>query len=146
MPTPENDAIGPNERFIRLLWCHSFKGNVPHQNWFKPRDDEDTGISLFRESCLEDPLDCLKAIPVVEKRDYYAIVAYPLIAFTSRQMSFALDPIPEAPGHVVLTDVTPISWKADERNLRYRISELASVSERCVIRNPIRTDYKPPQK
>lgn len=143
MATPDDDPIGPNERFIRLVWCHTFKGDTPGQGWFKPRNDETTGISMFRESCLDNPIDCLRAISDCEKRDYYAVVAYPFCAFESRQMSFIRDQINEVPGHVLLSEITPDSWKADENNLRYRIPELASDTGRFTIRNPLKVDFKP---
>lgn len=145
MPTPETDAIEPNERFIRLIWCQYFKTGVPSQSGFKPRDNEHTGISLFRESCLDHPLDCLRVILTVEKRDFYAVVSYPLNAFKSRQMSFVRDKVPDAPGHVLLAEITPNSWKENENNLQYRISELAKDEERILIRSPVKTDY-PGQK
>ena len=143
MPKSEKAPIESNERIIRLFWYTNFKNGEPKSSGFKPKKDEHEGISLFREECLTEPLECLKAILDEGKRDYYGVISYPHSAFTSRQMSFVLDHIEEVPGHVLLTSINPSSWNEDKNNFRYRVDELTSDDSRRIIRMPIKTDYKP---
>ena len=91
---------------------------------------------------LEDPLDCLRVISE-GKRDFYGVVSFPHRAFSSRAMTFVSDKIALVPGHVLLVSITPESWKKDENNFMFQVSEIAMDAEMISIRSPIRRDYKP---
>jgi hypothetical protein len=63
---PESEPVADDEFVLRLVWHAFFRPGadlcvLPRA--FHPRDDETTGISVYRVACLDRPADVLSVIP-----------------------------------------------------------------------------------
>lgn len=126
MSTPGTEPVGADELIYRRVpvskgW-YSAGGLSPEA--FEPRDDEDTGISVYRSKYKSLP-DAAKGL---SKRGYYVAVirASDLIA---KGIDIAPRPIlPDDPGHAELPALTAHSRDSDEAiALKSLLSELATV-------------------
>jgi len=139
MPKSQNDPVSEEERLVRLFWFTSIKDRVPSLIGIRPRNSESEGISLYRVECLNCPLEALEAI-AADKRDFYALVSWPVTAILSQGWSVKIDH-DKVPGHVLIPDINYLAWSEDKENFRARLQSLVTDASHEVIRLPVRRDF-----
>lgn len=137
-PVPEVAPVAPDEWLVRLVWEDRVTDGVPviSPNAFEPRKNETDGISLFRRACLADPADALAGISE-EKRARYAIVLIPLTLLAELGLTVRPDPIPAAPGHVVVPELNISAYRANKAHftpIKLRLAEAASAN---IVQRPV---------
>lgn len=132
----EDEPVSDDEFILRLVWHDFFKQSDPlpvKPRAFHPRQNETTGISVFRLACLSNPADALAAIPDAEKRSLYFIAALPVAAIKPLGLTVSPDRIAEVPGHAVLSELNCNSWDADKALWKPRLEELARLASSNIV-------------
>lgn len=124
---------------LRLIW-HQFYGQndspTIKPRAFHPRDDETTGISVFRLNCLSKPSDALNALPDPEKRLLYYIAGIPVTSLRLLGLTVVPDKIEQVPGHAVLQELNCDSWSADKATWKPKVEELARIASEQIVHSP----------
>jgi hypothetical protein len=134
---PESEPVTDDEFVIRLVWHAFFREGaemcvVPRA--FNPRDDETTGISVFRAACLGHFLDTL-AVIAPGKRKFYYLVALPVSELRTLGITVRPDAIPEVPGHAVLSELNSTAVLMDKGRWKPILESLARLASRNVVHN-----------
>lgn len=135
----EDAPVTDDELVLRLVWRDFYKDGDPLKikpRAFHPRDDETTGISVFRLACLVAPSDALRALPDPAKRTKYAIVAMSVAELKTLGITVTPDRNPSVPGHALLSELNSASWSTDKATWLPKVEKLAAASERCVMHKP----------
>ena len=135
---PESEPVSDDELVLRLIWHAFFRPAadlcvLPRA--FHPRDDEMTGISVYRVACLDRPVDVL-AVIAPEKRNSYYLAALAVTDLHALGITVVPDQIPEVPGHALLLEVNSTAIAADKGKWKPILESLARLASRTVIHEP----------
>ncbi len=135
----ESDAITSDEWLIRLVWHERVTNRDPviAPSSFEPRENETSGISLYRRSCLAEPTDALIPFPDPAKRDRYAIVLVSVRLIEQTGCTVRSDPRFDVPGHVLIPEINITAFKADRQRYRSLTRDLATEASDHIIRRPL---------
>lgn len=122
----EGEPVSADEQVLRLIHPVYYKADLvlPIQpEAFRPLDSGESGISVFRADCLNDPLDALTAI-AEGKRALYYIARLAVADLKSLGLSVQPDPIAALPGHALIPELNTVAyhqnkvfWKQVQRQL-----------------------------
>lgn len=138
---PETDPISPDEMLIRLVHRDRFRDRVPviSPSAFEPRvkgNKPDTdGISLFRNDCLAEPADALRAL-AADKQPLHGIVMVPYAVFTRLGLTVVAAPRADIPGHVVVPELKSEVYAADKSLFNRVKLSLAEAASSNIVRRP----------
>jgi len=136
----ETDPISEEEWLIRIVHFDKFTGRVPpiSPNSFEPRvkgeHADTTGLSLFRNSCIETPEKVLEVI-AEDKRPLKGLVLVPVKLLSELRLTVRSEPIDAIPGHVVIPELNSGAYTSDKSRftpIKVRLAEIAS--ENIVLR------------
>jgi hypothetical protein len=135
---PESEPVADDEFVLRFVWHAFFRPGaelcvLPRA--FHPRDDETTGISVYRVACLDRPADVLSVI-APEKRNSYYLAALAVADLRSLAITVVPDPIPEVRGHALLSEVNSTAVAADKGKWKPILEALARLASRNMIPIP----------
>jgi hypothetical protein len=139
---PETDPITEDEFLLRRVRVEQFRTDqvpVISPNAFEPRirgrDPDLDGISLYRESCLNSPMEILATVPEV-RIGQYGIVRIPVHFLGSIGLSIRSEPDTRILGHVVIPELNSTDYEADKAKftaMKLRLAEKASESTNIVL-------------
>lgn len=140
LPTKqESEPIDPGEWFVRLIWRDFHDPDrVPiiSPRSFRPRKDQLDGLSVFRASCLADPIDALQVIHP-DKRSDYAVTLVALATLQGLGLSVRPDHIETLPGHVVIPEINAPAYKRDKNAFAAILDALARAASEQIVRRPL---------
>ena len=102
---------------------------------FRPNANDKTGLSVFREGCVEAK-DTLTAVPDKKKNDYF--VARLAVA-ELRKLGLTVVPEPDPngpPGHAVIPELSWDGYHADKQRLKALTVELARQASADIVHRP----------
>lgn len=127
----EAEAIDENEWLLRRVHRDYFHENGILDIAFKPRtsgrDPDNNGISLFRQVCLNDPIEILSFIPDDRKPDS-GIVRIPARIILEIGLTIAPDIDHRIPGHVVIPELNSLHYQSNKLKCAMFMSHLASIA------------------
>jgi hypothetical protein len=135
----EDDPVSDEEIVLRLIWHQFYKQDDSPSikpRAFHPRNDEVTGISVFRLDCLPSPEDALNALPDPEKRRLYYIAGLPVTSLRLLGLTVVPDKIEQISGHAVLQELNCNSWSADKAIWKPKVEELARIASEQIVHRP----------
>lgn len=138
----EDEPVTDDELILRLIWRDFYKPGDPYTvkpRAFHPRDNETTGISVFRLACLEEPSDALLALPNPVNRSSYLIAALPVVELTTLGLTVTPDRIDAVPGHAVLSELNSASWANEKAIWLPRVEKLAQLAGQRIVHMPTGT-------
>jgi hypothetical protein len=117
----ETDPLTDDEAVLRLVHLSRYDPRAPSPvvapDFLRPTERDTTGVSVFRDQCLSSPEQALLAVPDA-KRMLYSIVKLPIALLQSYGLSVIPDPIEEAPGHMVIPELSIERYKANKESLK----------------------------
>ena len=141
----ETDPITDNEYLLRRVRLKRFRtSDIPiiSPNAFEPRtkgrDIDTEGISLYRESCLSNPVDILATVSE-ERVGEYGIVRIPVACLKSLGLTAHPSPDPLIPGHVVIPELNSTDYsncKSAFTSIKLELARLAS-EDGHIVRYPV---------
>lgn len=140
----EDEPVTDDEWLLRRVWRDQFRTeSIPiispgaFEPRFRGRDIDVDGISLFRQSCLNDPADILADV-AEDKRGSVAIVRVSVAFLKSVGLSVLPRPRPGIPGHVVLPELNADDYKTNKSKFTPVLKELADEASKDenIVRRP----------
>ena len=132
----ESDAITDDEFLLRRVHKTRFKTQkcpVISPSCFEPRlpgpktrDPDTDGISLFRESCLNSPEDCLAKISE-EKRSEWGLVRIPVHELKKIDLTVKPSHDDRIRGHVVIPEMSASEFEDNGDFVRLSMDRLARI-------------------
>src|SRR5207245_2581933 len=102
---------------------------------FEPKENETTGISVFRVACLTTPDQALHAV-AERSRGGYAIALLPVADVLGLGLTVRPDPITSVPGHAVIPELNIVEYRSDKNRLRMVMKRLAEIASRGIVHTP----------
>lgn len=140
----ETDPITDDEWLLRRVRVEKFRSNktpIISPNAFEPRiegrDPDTNGISLFREACLNDPLDILATVPI-ENRDSNSIVRIPVSLLHELGLTVEISLDSRVVGHVVIPEMNSVAYSGNQGSFtatKLALAEKASENGN-IVRKP----------
>lgn len=129
----QEEPIADDEWLLRRVLKDNFSQDrsriIPHA--FRPqiggRNPDVTGISLYRQDCLNDILDILVKTDVA-KRQNYGIVRLPVYFLGSIGLSVTCENDTEQPivlGHVVMPGINSLNYLEDKNVILAKMKSLS---------------------
>jgi len=132
----EDDPVSDDEIVLRLIWhqFHKEDDSLPIKpRAFHPRNDEATGISVFRLACVSQPVDVLAALPKIENRPLYLIAGLSVASLRKIGLTVTPDKIEAVPGHALLGELNCNSWDTDKATWKPKVEELARIASGNIV-------------
>ena len=147
----ESDEITDDEFLLRRVHYTRFRTEkcpvISHSSFEpklpgpKTRDPDVDGISLYRESCLNSPDDCLAKISDV-KRSEWGVVRVPVHALKRIDLTVKPSPDDQIPGHVVIPEMSASEFENNRdfvRSSMARLAEICSQEGNVALTPPLHT-------
>ena len=135
----EKEAISSDEWVVRCIWLTRFRQTVPitiSPGAFEPRNDEVSGISVFRLACVTDPSEILSVF-AEEKRPKYGLVKILVSDLNRLGLSVISDLRSPIPGHALIPELTIQSHNSDKTKWRMAEQNLADLAIQNVLLWPV---------
>ena len=144
---PENDPITDDEWILRRVHkvdfpTPSIPGVAPKA--FRPRtkgDIDTDGISVYRASCVADPVEILAAVPS-DKLHEQGIVRLSVTFLNTLGLTVVPAPEPPIPGHVVIPELNADAYTTDKKRILAIMEKLAT--EASKDENMVKRPDSPP--
>lgn len=136
----ESDPITDDEWLLRRVHRDRMPGGSVTDAAFAPRikgrDPDTNGISLYRESCLDDPFDILATV-ADDKRNAVGIVRVSVARLKALGLSVRSDHDDRVKGHVVIPELNASDYEAKKSAFTYvklQLSEQANEPDNILKR------------
>ena len=141
---PESSPIEDDEWLLRIVFEDRFRpdGVSLSPRTFEPREGRspDTdGISLFRESCLENPADVLSILPDAAKPKN-GVVRIPIALLHELGFTVRAKKEEKLPGHVVIPELNIMAYKSRKNAFTAALKTIADVAHANLVIRPSRPD------
>src|SRR5690349_16137699 len=127
----ERLPVADDEFVLRRIHRNYYQADLPMPVTvaaFRPNENDTTGLSVFRDRCVQ-PADVLANLDADKKKNYY-VARIPVSAL--RQLGLTILPEPDAngpAGHAVIPELSHAAYHADKkrsREIQLGLAKLAS--------------------